>query len=656
MRYKNIYTKLASLFAACVIAVSCTDLEAYPFYQLTSYNFYQNRDQVWSAVLRHYTQSNAWAGADNRGINIRSEFAADQLTIPEKGIHTANARWRRLHFRSWATGEHDDTIWEPWRLAWAGVGFTNFTIRDFQTVVDWERVGMTEYRDPFIAELRAGRAWAHMRLLDAFGDIPIVRGVAGLDNYPARPSQRPRAEVWEWVEQEFLDVLADIPLLSRYMTGRISRAGVYAMLVDLYLNAEVWTGTPRWDRVIYFSNRLINGHGGGLNGPMQLDADNLITFANNNNLVSREAIFQIAYNRNQMWIGRGTWGARREQNILNSRDNGNNYTIVQPHAFFAYCERDLRRTNWFMYGIGEGRFQAPFRNIGTGRDHWDYVLGQDEFNNLPLIFAYKPMKAWYTVSDGRITIERWESPEFPGDDAKALVESALNGNTTRQFLILRYNAGTHICRFPGPSYGLTYVYLSGSTNPNSSGRGMYDWTNRSDYRYMIGDGAENIGARIIKYYIGPHTSPHYGNNHMIIYRLSWIKFAKAEALMRQNGGVATQEAVDLINSVKQRAFCPDYWNSPEAIANGTRYTVATLTMDELLAERGREFIKEFKRRQDLIRFNKWEFGIPGWFDSPNSGYGHSNVPIATGSHTRVFAIPYRAMEANPNLVQNPGYD
>jgi hypothetical protein len=324
-----------------------------------------------------------------------------------------------------------------------------------------------------------------------------------------------------------------------------------------------------------------------------------------------------------------------------------------PHAFFVYCENDLRRANWFLYGIGEGRFQGPFRNIGTGRPNWDYVL--NEFNNLPLIYAFKPMKAWYTVADERITIERWESPEFPGDEAKALIESALNGNTTRQYLIARYNAGTHICEFPGTSRGLTYVYLSGSTNPNSSGRGMYDWTNRADYRYMVGDAAENTGAVIMKYYIGPHTSPHYANNHLILYRLSWIKFAKAEALMRQNGGVATQQAVDLINSVKQRAFCPEYWNSPEAIANGTRYTIATLTMDELLVERGREFIKEFKRRQDLIRFNKWEFGIDGWFDSPAGAGMTPGSGIVTGSHTRVFAIPYRAMMSNPYLVQNPGY-
>ncbi len=35
-----------------------------------------------------------------------------------------------------------------------------------------------------------------------------------------------------------------------------------------------------------------------------------------------------------------------------------------------------------------------------------------------------------------------------------------------------------------------------------------------------------------------------------VYRLTWIYFAEAEALMRKNGGAATQDAVDLINTCR----------------------------------------------------------------------------------------------------------
>ena len=113
-------------------------------------------------------------------------------------------------------------------------------------------------------------------------------------------------------------------------------------------------------------------------------------------------------------------------------------------------------------------------------------------------------------------------------------------------------------------------------------------------------------------------------------------FNRAEALMRQNGGAATSEAVALINESKSRYFTEEDWPAE-------MYTTASLTLDELLAERGREFIFEGKRRTDLIRFN--EFNTGSWWDkTPDSD-----------DHTEIYPIPYRQVQSNPNLEQNPGY-
>jgi hypothetical protein len=107
---------------------------------------------------------------------------------------------------------------------------------------------------------------------------------------------------------------------------------------------------------------------------------------------------------------------------------------------------------------------------------------------------------------------------------------------------------------------------------------------------------------------------------------------KAEALMRLNGGVATQEAVDLVNKVRERAF-----------GNADHdYNTGTLTLDELLQERGRELAWEGLRRQDLIRFGKWE---DAWFGKDAEGDRHSEI----------FPIPSDILPSNPNLEQNPGY-
>lgn len=73
------------------------------------------------------------------------------------------------------------------------------------------------------------------------------------------------------------------------------------------------------------------------------------------------------------------------------------------------------------------------------------------------------------------------------------------------------------------------------------------------------------------------------------------------------------------------------------------YTPASLTMSELLEERGREFIFEGWRRQDIIRFGTFTTGT--WWDHK-----------ADNDTTRqLFPIPLNAVSNNPNLKQNPGY-
>jgi starch-binding outer membrane protein, SusD/RagB family len=149
---------------------------------------------------------------------------------------------------------------------------------------------------------------------------------------------------------------------------------------------------------------------------------------------------------------------------------------------------------------------------------------------------------------------------------------------------------------------------------------------------ILGSG-EGEGARCFKWEFPEGLSGWQSmDNDWSVFRYSDILLIKAEAIMRKNGGVADQTAVDLVNMVRQRA----YGNSNH------NYTTSTLTMDELLNERGRELAWEGHRRQDLIRFGR--FG-DAWFEKP----------AWTSNHKELYPIPPRVLSANPNLQQNPGY-
>ena len=121
---------------------------------------------------------------------------------------------------------------------------------------------------------------------------------------------------------------------------------------------------------------------------------------------------------------------------------------------------------------------------------------------------------------------------------------------------------------------------------------------------------------------------------MVVFRYADILDMKAECLMRLNGDGANQEAVGLVNQVRARSFAA---NDP-----ASKYTTATLTMNELLDERGREFAYEMLRREDLIRFGKFE---EAWWQKPADA----------DKHNELFPIPQTVITTNPALKQNPGY-
>ena len=137
-----------------------------------------------------------------------------------------------------------------------------------------------------------------------------------------------------------------------------------------------------------------------------------------------------------------------------------------------------------------------------------------------------------------------------------------------------------------------------------------------------GDNLEVTGVRVIKYPID-YNSGDNADNDYVYYRFSDVWLMKAEALLR-NGD--TSQALDMVNTLRT--------------ARGAS-TLSALSIDDMLAERGRELYWEGHRRTDLLRFGKY---LDAWEEKP-----------ASGSERLLFPIPAASLASNPNLVQNPGY-
>lgn len=139
-------------------------------------------------------------------------------------------------------------------------------------------------------------------------------------------------------------------------------------------------------------------------------------------------------------------------------------------------------------------------------------------------------------------------------------------------------------------------------------------------------------ARSFKYTPDPNAISQNNGNDFPVIRYSDILLSRAEALNEVQG--PNQEAIDLINQVRTRAGV-----KPLAL---TDFTTKIALRDHLLKERGWEFFSEGKRREDLIRMDKY---ISNAIERKKNAQ-----PFQV-----LYPLPQSEIEANSNLKQNPGY-
>lgn len=181
------------------------------------------------------------------------------------------------------------------------------------------------------------------------------------------------------------------------------------------------------------------------------------------------------------------------------------------------------------------------------------------------------------------------------------------------------------------------------------------------------------GYRMVKYEIVSGT---FGTaaDDLPFFRLADAMFIKAECLLRL--GREEQTAADLITDVRKRSFnsiakatrtiaqlkggscynyghreytCEGFANWDPASYISTIEGGADIELGGLLDDLAWEFVGEFHRRQDLIRFKMADgrnvFNGKSWFCKN----------ATTESHWNYFPIPELTMRSNINMKQNPGY-
>lgn len=281
----KLYNCVIFTLALVFLTGACTKLEDENFSQIVSSNFTPSEDDIVSLIGPAYV---SWQWLNEMGmewwpgLRYTQEISGDGLMIPRRPNGWVDGGMYRDMFM------HQWTVYSPyaegdWILCYKGITNTNRII--FQ--IESGDIPVGDNKESLLAELKVLRASFYFVLCDLFGNVPIVTQFDVQEGY--LPEQNSRKEVNDFIISE---ITQSLPLLSEEVSastyGRFTKGGAYTLLAKMYLNAEVFTGSPEWEKCISACDEVINS------GKYILEPDHKNVFkAQNQN--SKEIIFAIPY-------------------------------------------------------------------------------------------------------------------------------------------------------------------------------------------------------------------------------------------------------------------------------------------------------------------------------------------------------------------------
>jgi starch-binding outer membrane protein, SusD/RagB family len=144
------------------------------------------------------------------------------------------------------------------------------------------------------AEARFLRALSYWHGIDLFGNIPLLTEANAIGG--PLPRQSTRQELYSFVVQELNEIRGQLPARPEY--GRAGQSAADMLLAKLYLNAQVYTGTPQWSQAREAAERVI------ASGNYRLAENYRYNFLADNH-TSPEIIYPVTFDgmRTRTWGG-----------------------------------------------------------------------------------------------------------------------------------------------------------------------------------------------------------------------------------------------------------------------------------------------------------------------------------------------------------------
>lgn len=618
--------------------VSCEDeLDKQPVTELTESQVFTDQASYKEFLARVYAgiavsgQEGPAGRPDIRGIDegfsnyLRQFWKHQELNTDEAIIAWNDGTIHDLHNHVWTPA--NEFIRAMYDRIYFQIGITNQYLRETTEEKLNERSVEGDLRaeiQVFRAEARFMRALSYWHAIDFFGpNIPFVKEDAPVGNFFPEPGEG--TEIFDFIESELLEIEPILVSAKQNEYGRADKGAAWMLLAKLYLNAEVYTGTPRYADALTYTERVIGA------GYTLVDNYNYLFLADNDrNGSENEIVFPIRFD------GLNTIGFGGTTFLTHAPVGGK----MDPAKFGINGGwGGIRTTKNFVFQF-EGGIDTGALNSQIG-----------------------PVSQWGLV--GSATVNSWDGPDMSmyesGADQYAIYANLVAGEMkfreNNSWDPPNINLGDNDtdgtlepggANIPVPSDGLYYITLNTANNTytiSESGDSRENFFTEDQnleiedpFTFTDGYAVEKFRNVDVNGNQGSDAGGDFVDVDFPMFRLADAYLMYAEIFLRGGGGSASQ-ATEYVNMLRERAY-----GSPAGNIAAT-----DLTLDFVLDERSRELHWEAHRRTDLIRFGQFTTsGIWPWKGGVKEGK-------STEAFRDIYPIPSTDIIANPSLTQNEGY-
>lgn len=647
------------------------------------------------------------------GQYLRMYWYHEELTTDESVIAWNDQTIKDFHYQTWSAD--DGFIFALYSRIFYQVSICNEFIRETTDAkLDERGVGepLRTQIHGYRAEARFLRALSYWHALDLFRNVPFVTEHDAVGSF--FPNQIQAPDLFTYIESELKDIENVIAPPHSNPYGRADQGAVWTLLAKLYLNAEVYVGTPRYADCLSYCEKII-----GAGYTLEPDYENLFKADNNK---SNEIIFPVTFDGvntrtyggttfiiraalgGSMVAGDygvdGKWAGTRTTKEFVAKFPVTSDVIVAPNE-----GKTASYTKVYVPGEYQG-WNAANTSTSLSAEHSNKIFeGHVYFpgDNSPFLFAKFPsLSASSRLGDNGAdgTLEANGDTIRAGAAGLYFIRVNLNDNT---YTMERRNWSIYGDATGGVDVDLTWNDVTKTLDANTTltagkfkfrvdhadavtlgdnlangiltengnainiGGGGYlvkFYPDKPDYTYEIRltsfdrrgkfyTSGQNLEIEDINLFTDGYAITKFTNKTSDGSPTSDPYYADTDFPMFRLGDILLMASEAILRSNGDRGLALNYFNQVRTRAyksTGGNIADADLTLDAIIEERARELYWECHRRTDLVRFGKFSDTNYVWAWKGGVKEGKSVEPFRD-----VFPIPTADLSANPKLLQNTGY-